>query len=393
MPKRRKQSWKSRKRALVLLGGVVVLSAAVWLVTRSRPAAPPPRPATAAGHEFADRVQALAKRRGARPKDIRADDPIRKVEGVFVRRWVVTLPDRDAGSSLVADLEAEAAAWGSDARALAPSHTDVAHLRIALDGEAFDIHVRTRAPARPDAKQPSRAAAQSRPTRRPTLEPAARGKLAILLDDAGQNMSLVPAVAALPAEVAVAVLPYLPHSAETAVELHRTGHEVWLHLPMEPHGYPKADPGPGAVLVAEPEASVRATVRSALNNVPHIVGVNNHMGSRATESLRVMTWVMQEVAARGLGFIDSRTTPATVAEDAARAQGIPTARRNVFLDNNSDPALIQAQLDEAVYQARRAGEAIAIGHVHGDTVRLLDREAPRLASRGVTLVPPTKLLR
>jgi polysaccharide deacetylase 2 family uncharacterized protein YibQ len=191
--------------------------------------------------------------------------------------------------------------------------------------------------------------------------------------------------------VAVSILPFLPESSSSAAVLKRGGHEVWLHLPMEPTDR-ASNPGPGAVLVTMDEAEIRRTVRSAINSVPHIVGVNNHMGSRATADLRTMTWVMQEISARDLGFLDSRTTVDTVAEEAARAQGVPTGRRHVFLDNSRSRQAIQSQLAEAVYRARMEGEAIAIGHLVEATVAVLEQELPQLAPRGADLVPPSELL-
>jgi polysaccharide deacetylase 2 family uncharacterized protein YibQ len=127
--------------------------------------------------------------------------------------------------------------------------------------------------------------------------------------------------------------------------------------------------------------------------VPHVVGVNNHMGSRATEDLRTMTWVMQELRGRGMWFIDSRTTRRTVALDAARAVGVPAARRHVFLDNERTERAISAQLAEAVYRARMDGEAIAIGHLAAPTVAVLERELPGLSERGADLVRPGELVR
>jgi len=343
--------------------------------------------------DFGDRIRSLAMRRGAPPAGIDADDPIRKVDGVFVRYWAISLP-ASAVNGLAADLEAEAAAWEGQYGQRPLRHGDAAHLRISLGPEAFDIRLvamekkverRTGKAAMPTPTSPER-----RPTA--TLPPSRRGKLAILLDDAGQSMKLVPAAAALPEAVGVAVLPFLPHSVDTAAELHRTGHEVWLHLPMAPNGYPRRNPGPGAVLTTMSEDEVRRTVRSALNNVPHIVGVNNHMGSKATANLRVMTWVMQEISVRGLRFIDSRTTAATVAEEAARAQGIRTGRRKVFLDNVGSETAIERQLAEAIHRARTEGELIAIGHLHGSTIRVLERELPGISKRGIDLVPPSKLV-
>ncbi len=369
---------------------LVAFGALIWLATRGEmPVARGHRPGEP---DFGDRIRVLAARRGVPPGDIRADDPIRKVDGVFVRRWTVTVPDSSTAKALAGDLAAEAAAWEASLDEKRPGRGEAAALRIGLGHEAFDIRIRL-APtaAKAAARAPRYPTPTPVPTLRPTLPPDAHGRLAILLDDAGQSFDLVPRAAALPEAVGIAVLPFLPHSADTAAEMHRTGHEVWLHLPMEPRG--SNNPGAGAILVSMSEAEVRRTVRSALNSIPFIVGVNNHMGSKATADLRTMTWVMQELGARGLRFIDSRTTAATVAEEAARAQGIPTGRRKVFLDNSADPAAIRRQLDRAVYLARRDGEAIAIGHLHAPTLQVLERELPRLSARRVSLVPPSKLTR
>jgi polysaccharide deacetylase 2 family uncharacterized protein YibQ len=141
------------------------------------------------------------------------------------------------------------------------------------------------------------------------------------------------------------------------------------------------------------EDEIRTTVRSALNNVPHVVGVNHHMGSKASADLRTMTWVMQEISVRGLAYVDSRTSVRTVAEDAARAQGVPTGRRHVFLDNERERPAIRRQLAEAIYRARMEGSAIAIGHMARVTIEVLEDELPRVKDLGADLVPPSKLCR
>ncbi len=376
-------------RAAVLAAVAVVLAVAVIILARGCGGGR--RHGRATERDFGDRLRELAARRGADSRHVDADDPIRKIGGVFVRSWWINLPSRKKVKALAVDIEAEVPRWQATFRREAPQGEDVARVRFGLGREAFDIHLRVPTHRRVQPKPTT----PPRPTRtpRPTLAPGVRGRLAILLDDAGQRMDVVPAIVALPRPVAVAVLPFLPHSVEVAAAVHRAGHEVWLHLPMEPNGYPRRDPGPGAVLVRMAESQVRETVRAAMNNVPYIVGVNNHMGSRATADLRLMTWVMQEIAGRGLAFIDSRTTAATVAEEAARMQGIPAGRRNVFLDNSRSPATIRRQLAEAVDYARRHGSAIAVGHMHPTTLRVLARELPRLSARGADLVAPTRLLR
>jgi polysaccharide deacetylase 2 family uncharacterized protein YibQ len=374
---------------LVLAAVLVALGVVSWLVLRG-----PMRDrlaASASGSSPEQRIRELAVRRGAQEGRIRADDPIRKIDGVFVRTWHIELPDSTSLEGFVADVEAEAERWRATAEPLPPEGREARRLRIGVGVEAFDLRLgvaRAVQPVRADTPRPAPTA-----TPRPQPPPGARGRLAILLDDGGQSMDLVPRLAALDRAVGISILPFLPYSAETAARVSETGHQVWLHLPMEPDDYPASDPGPGAVLVSMSETDIRTTVRSALGNVPHVVGVNNHMGSKATADLRTMTWVMQEIATRGLAFIDSRTTVDTVAEEAARAQGVPVGRRHVFLDNERTPRAIRAQIEEAVYRCRMEGELIAIGHVDPTTVAVLETELPGLARRGADLVLPTDLLR
>ncbi len=388
MTKRRKRGAPSTRRlAIVLAILLVALTAVLWMLLGRRQGPPM---AVERG-DLGDVLRRLAAAHGA--IRVLPDEPIVKEGDIFVRTWRVRFPDEAAVHIFATDVAKAAAAREASVAELEPEGLDVVHLRLDAGVEAFDLHLDTpppRAALRPTATP---VPAPPPATARPELPEGARGKLAILLDDAGQSLDLVPAAAALPVEVGVAVLPFLPHSADTAAELHRSGHEIWLHLPMEPQGYPAEKPGPGAVLVSMREGEIRSTVRSALNSVPFVVGVNNHMGSKATADLRTMTWVMQELASRGLAFIDSRTTVATVAEDAAHAQGVRTGRRLVFLDNERTPEAVRAQLDEAVFRTRHEGRAIAIGHLTRVTVQVLEDELPKLKARGADLVAPSKLVR
>ncbi len=369
----------------ILLVGVV---AALWWSVAGPSGRGPQPPTTDA---FAARLGELAARRGA--VRVLADDPIRKIDGVFVRTWTVELPSVQAAESLAGDIAAAAGTIPAEATVVETGADGGRRLRVVLGPETFDVRLHVLTPATPVPVEAATATPVPSPTPRPTLPPDARGKLSILLDDGGQSLELVPAVTELDPAIAVAVLPFLPHSAETAMALFRAGHEVWLHLPMEAGPGASTSPGAGAVMVGMSEVELRTTVHAALNSVPHVVGVNNHMGSRATADLRTMTWVMQELKARDMRFIDSRTTNRTVAENAARAQGVPTGRRHVFLDNARTRSAIRAQLEEAVYRARSEGEAIAIGHLVPVTVEVLGREIPGLASRGVELVRPSDLTR
>lgn len=368
---------------------VAVLAVTWWLL---RPL-PTTLPDDEAGIDDVLRTMALSH--GVAPDALAVDTEIHKIDGVFVRRWILVFPDQASRQEFIA--EATVLADGGSVSVAEPltGVGGLIELRIDHGIEAFDLALRVARSKRVYTDPETIVGPTQEPlptsTRRPTPPPHARGRLAILLDDAGQRMELVPAASALPKQVGVAVLPFLPYSTETAIALHEAGHEVWLHLPMEAVG--DADPGPGALMVAMSDDELHDAIFMAINNIPHLVGVNNHMGSLATTNLRMMTWIMQDLAAMDLAFLDSRTTIDTVAEEAARAQGVRTGRRHVFLDNDRSERAIRAQLDEAVYRARMEGEAIAIGHLTEVTVGVLVDELPELGERRVTLVRPTELLR
>jgi polysaccharide deacetylase 2 family uncharacterized protein YibQ len=362
---------------------VAILSAVIWMLVRGEDVIEGP---------FDARLLELAAERGVADSDITTDDPIRKVGEVFVRTWRLDFPNRSARDGFLGDLQIEGAARGAEVAYPEELGAKTVRLRVGFDAEAFDLHLSVVEP-RPVAARPAEPTPVPSPTAKPQPAPNARGRLAILLDDGGQKLDLVSEAASLPTQVGFAILPFLPKSSETAVALHKAGHEIWLHLPMEPENYPANDPGPGAILMSMSSHDLRAAVHSAINNIPHAIGVNNHMGSKVTADLKTMTWIMQDLKTRDMAFIDSRTTVNTVAEEAAQAQGVPTNRRHVFLDNERSAAAIRVQLDEAVYRSRMEGEIIAIGHLDKVTIEVLAQELPGLAKRGADLVKPSDLVR
>lgn len=218
------------------------------------------------------------------------------------------------------------------------------------------------------------------------LQPAA-----VIVDDIGTDLRAGRRAIRLPEAVALSVLPYTSHARPLAERAYRQGHEVMAHLPMQPNG--EAHPGPEALWLDTPEPEVRRRVRKALRAVPHARGVNNHMGSLVTRHPGHMAWVMEEIAGRGgLYFVDSRTTARTVAQQLAAEHGIPNAAREVFLDPQRDAEVIAEQFERFVELSQRQGGVIAIGHPYAETLRLLERELPRLRERGVRLVPVSALV-
>ena len=389
MPKSRKNAMGSSSPWMILavVSALVVLAAGLWYLSRGG----------GAGERVAleSRLVNLAAERGVGAEGIAADDSIRKVDGVFVRTWRFEFPNRAARDGFLGDLELESAARKTELAVADDLSAEVVRLRLDLETEAFDLRLGLAAatPAVPPTAAPPAPKANPSPTPRPRPAPNARGRLAILLDDAGQELDLLQAAAALPKEIGFAILPFLPKSAESAEALHGSGHEIWLHLPMEPQTYPADKPGPGAIMMSRSTHELRTAVHAAIDNIPHAVGVNNHMGSKVTSNLKTMTWIMQELKARDLAFIDSRTTSRTVAEVAAVGLGVPVNRRHVFLDNERNPAAVRRQLEEAVRRCRLEGEIIAIGHLDPVTIEVLAEELPGISKRGADLVRPSDLVK
>lgn len=214
-------------------------------------------------------------------------------------------------------------------------------------------------------------------------------ELAIILDDLGNDSAAADACIALPFDVTLSVLPDLPLSTHVAEAGRRKGKEILLHLPMQSNGaQPEGPEKPeeNELRVGMAAGEVDAELAAMLATVPHAVGVNNHEGSRATADSALMQALMPALRRRGLFFIDSRTTPATVAYQTAENSGVPAASRKVFLDDTITSDAIRGQLELAARDAIRDGSAIAIGHPHPATISVLSSEHNELTDRGIKFV-------
>jgi polysaccharide deacetylase 2 family uncharacterized protein YibQ len=214
-----------------------------------------------------------------------------------------------------------------------------------------------------------------------------------VIDDLGNELAPAERIARWKEPVAGAVLPELRWSADSARVLERGGKQVLLHLPMEPEGYPRVRPGPGVILRSQSDAEIARILEGDLATVPGAVGVNNHMGSAATADPRVMRAVVGVLSGRGLFFVDSRTTEATLGERLAEEASVPAVSRRVFLDDVATEAGVRGQLAELLRRARQEGFAVAIGHPYPTTLSVLERELPRLSGEEVRLVMVGELAR
>src|SRR5689334_4122816 len=220
-----------------------------------------------------------------------------------------------------------------------------------------------------------------------------RGKplIAIVIDDVGIDRPHSKRAWELLGPLTLSFLPYARDLREQAKAAHAHGQELMLHLPMEPGGV--ADPGPNALLVSLSDAELKARVTAALDSFDGYVGVNNHMGSRFTAYRPGMEIVLRQFRARGLLFLDSRTTPSTVGDQVAQELGVPSVARNVFLDDDEAIGAVKRQLAETEAVARRQGFAVAIGHPHEATIQALAEWLPGVANKGFALAPLSAVLR
>lgn len=220
-------------------------------------------------------------------------------------------------------------------------------------------------------------------------QPGAR--IGIIIDDMGYGRSDGLRAIALPGPLTYAFLPHTPYAARLARLAHRLDKEVLVHVPMTADDHRRL--GPGALEQGMSERALLATMRSDLASIPFASGVSNHMGSLLTARPRPMRWLMQALRGHGhLYFVDSRTTPATVALEMARRSGVPGISRDVFLDNERRPEAILGQFERLAAKAREHGAALGIGHPHPETLRVLAAVLPRLKQYGVELVPVSALL-
>lgn len=210
--------------------------------------------------------------------------------------------------------------------------------------------------------------------------------VAVIIDDAGMDRARTARALRLPGPLTISFLPYAPEVARQAEEARRRGHELMVHLPMEPVAA-QENPGPDALTtrLARPELLRRLALH--LQRFGGYVGVNNHMGSRMTADPGAMLAVLEELRALGLLFVDSRTTRETVAAAIADYLRLPSASRDVFIDHEQVAGSVRARLADIERIARRNGQAVAIGHPHDRTLEELERWLPTLAGQGLTVAP------
>lgn len=233
--------------------------------------------------------------------------------------------------------------------------------------------------------------AKPQAARNPSITQTTTDKVAIIIDDMGYRRQQGLQALALPGDITYAIIPHSPNAHFLATEANKHHKELMLHAPMSNvHNIPL---GKNGLTETMSESHFKQTLNDSLNSVPHISGVNNHMGSLLTQKTLPMEWLMHALSERQLYFIDSRTTSHSVAWKVAQDLNIPSLKRDVFLDHQATPKFIHEQFQRMIGIAKKRGYAVAIAHPHPTTLLYLKTELPKLKQQNIELVTASALVR
>lgn len=223
----------------------------------------------------------------------------------------------------------------------------------------------------------------------PDAQNNAQPVVAIIIDDLGYRMAPAQQLLSLPHPLTLSIIPFTPYSQRLAGLAYEHGREVMVHAPMETLHRRAWE----SALNADMDRDEMTLMSQAmLDDIPHARGLNNHGGSLLTQRWDHMNWLMQTLEGHGLYFVDSRTTPDSIAEQSAWQAGIKQQSRDIFLDNQRDPEIIARQLDKLEKMASRRGHALAIGHPYPETIAVLAEKLPEMEARGVRIVTVSELI-
>jgi polysaccharide deacetylase 2 family uncharacterized protein YibQ len=215
--------------------------------------------------------------------------------------------------------------------------------------------------------------------------------VALVIDDAGNNLQELEPFLAFPGPLTIAVLPGLPNSAEAARRIRAAGKEVFLHQPMEALG--GQNPGPGAVYTGMDSAEIRRIIGRNLDEIGPVAGLNNHQGSKITMDEKAMETVLALCRERGIHFLDSRKTADTAAPEAAKRLGMKIGERDIFLDNEQEKTAMLNSLEAGLTRAESRGAVVMIGHTWSpELASLLTQFYPRLIERGYAFSTASRLI-
>ena len=222
--------------------------------------------------------------------------------------------------------------------------------------------------------------------------PILKGTIGIVIDDFGyRNDEISDGFLELDARLTYAIIPGHRHSTSFGEKAVESGYEVIVHMPMENTGKTYGEEE-FVLMTTMDNETIQRRLNNAIKEIPTAIGMNNHQGSKASADQNVMSNVAKVMKERGMFFLDSRTTIETIGETTMEIFGVPTARRNIFLDNEDDEEKIEKQLMKLVKRSEEVGSAIGIGHVKPKTLNVLSDQIPKLKKKGYKFEFVSKML-
>lgn len=218
-----------------------------------------------------------------------------------------------------------------------------------------------------------------------------KGKIAIVIDDWGYNLNNLKAISQIRYPLTAAILPNLSYSRKVAEELNNLGLEIILHLPLEPHEKYRLEKN--TILTSFDADTIKNIIDKDLSSVAYAKGVSNHMGSLATEDNRTMEIIFTALRKKNLYFLDSLVSSDSICCQLASQMQLGCVKRDIFLDNESDPLYIRKQIDKLKNKAQAKGAAIGIGHDRKATLKVLKEALPELEKEGFKIVYVSQLLK
>jgi polysaccharide deacetylase 2 family uncharacterized protein YibQ len=318
--------------------------------------------------------------------------PRQKVEGVIrwhTRQLLVNVPKEMSAEAVEQALQTGVQSAGGQVISSQPDNyqgLSVVRLDIGLKDKVAgdDITIIS------DRVYLTREKAGTIVTKKPEVK--GKGQMAIVIDDFGYSREPISAFADIDRPLTFAVLPYRPFSNEAAARGLSSGHQVILHLPMEPLAQAEQSEKL-TITVPMKDEEIQVMTQKAIKTIPGLIGVNNHQGSRATADKRVMKVILGELRQNNLFFLDSRTNSQSVGAESARQMGVRTGENQLFIDNTDDVSAIKTMLRTAQDMAIKNGTVTVIGHARMNTALAVSEMISELEAKGITLVFVSQLVK
>lgn len=228
--------------------------------------------------------------------------------------------------------------------------------------------------------------------REEVLETVALTKIAIVVDDWGYSLKNLPLLFEIDYPLTISILPDVIYSKKVAEAVHkRKNFEIILHLPLEPEDTSAKNLEPSTIYTSMSEEEIISSLDKALKSVPYSLGISNHMGSKATQDRDFMKIIFTEIRRRDLFFLDSLVTEDSICRELSQEMDVRFVQRNIFLDNQDDPAYIKSQFSQLVLWAKIKGSAVGLGHGKETTLGVLKEIIPGLEEQGIRLVHLSQL--